>query len=248
MADPKPASVKYVQMVYPDTQAHMFRTIDEVTNGQAACEMHGGKVCTLPKDPADVCLIGSPCQPFSLMRSNRRAVPAHRRKDLGVLFGDFIMYLRTRRPRGGAVENVLGLATQLPTGVDDDGNALPASWLARLVQLLRELGYSAAVTKLNNGHWVDAARERLCILSPPSHKLSFSPIPPPLSFSLALSPVLSLSLGLSDISSTCACVLVLVQVCAWMRMHACGACVRLCDCRVCFDVCVCDCLCVYACM
>ncbi len=65
-------------------------------------------------------------------------------------------------PRGGILENVMGLARELDTtGFDDDGQPLPESWLLRVLEELRTLGHFYSILALDAKQWVEAPRDRL---------------------------------------------------------------------------------------
>jgi site-specific DNA-cytosine methylase len=159
MCDKKQASIDFAKATYGKSGSCMFSTIEEVTTRGGFCHMHS-RSCALQDVRPDFVVIGPPCQPYSGMRANRKLVPPHCHADWPVLFVNFVEYLTEIRPHGGILEEVPGFASPVPPGKDENGDDLPATWLAKFLSILRSLGYWAQVLKMNNSIWTESARER----------------------------------------------------------------------------------------
>lgn len=138
----------------------LFRKMEDVCDGKAVCLFHG-KACSLPEERPGLVTLGAPCQPYSSMRSNKQALPAHRHHDFNLIFEGFMQYMDVHAPRAGTVEEIMGFAAQLPEGTDDDGNPLPASWLGKLLGDLEGRRYFTRVFRLDNNVWSELPRPRL---------------------------------------------------------------------------------------
>ena len=161
MVDKKRSCADFVNLVHPDVACKtcFFEGMVDVVEGAGRCYLHQ-KSCPVPSacPAADFVTVGLPCQPYSNMRSNRKAVKAHQHKDFKAMT-DFLECAKLRKPHGGVIEEVMGFCSELESGTFD-GDELPKSWAAWLSLKLKELGYWVQALKLDNSDWSVFPRPR----------------------------------------------------------------------------------------
>ena len=126
------------------------------------------QTCSLNGAPPDGVLGGMPCQGFSFQRPNHASIPAHKHNAFEEIFVNTIEYLRTRKPRGGILENVLGFAAplvEMPCASEFPPKFVvpkrkPASWRDYFVELLEGLDDAVQTVILDQKWIIDCPRNR----------------------------------------------------------------------------------------
>lgn len=153
--DPSPAATKMAVATGNKSQHHFNRIADIIAASSAECVWHDGP-CQIPLSEADILVIGLSCKPYSSQRvgryGNKGSVRAH--PDF-YLMEEFLEVMRIHEIPLAIFENVRGFLQ------DDDDGGTP---LERLVEELRDAGYSCLGMMLDARTWLPVIRDRFFLL------------------------------------------------------------------------------------